>query len=177
MGLGARRLVLLLHITSSVGWVGAVLTSLALAIAAVATDDIDTTRAVYIVLEPMGRYVLVPLSVASFATGVVQSVGTRWGLFWHYWVIVKLIINVVSAAVLFTYLETLAMLATAAAASSTTDPDVLGSTSPVLHSAGALVFLLGATVLSVYKPRGMTRYGQRQAHAVRRAAAQAASRG
>ena len=168
MGLGARRLVLVVHITSSVGWIGAVATSLALAVVAVATDDIVATRAVYIVLEPMGRYVLMPLAVASFASGVLQSVGTRWGLFWHYWVIVKLLINVVSAAVLFTYLETLAMLATVARASPATDAAVLQDPSPVLHSAGALVLLLGATVLSVYKPRGMTRYGQRQAHALRR---------
>ena len=167
MGLGARRLVLVLHITTSVGWVGAVISSLVLATVAVTTSNVDTVRAVNVVLEPMGRYALVPLSIASFATGVVQSVGTRWGLFWHYWVIVKLVINVVSAAVLFTYLETLTMLATAARSSATTDLDVLRSPSPVVHSAGALVLLLGATVLSVYKPRGMTRYGQRQAHALR----------
>lgn len=170
MGLGARRLVLVLHISSSVGWVGAVVTSLALAVVAVVTDDIVTTRAVYIVLEPMGRFVLVPLSVAAFATGVIQSVGTRWGLFWHYWVIVKLLINVVSGAVLFTYLETLTILATVARSSPATDPTELQNPSPVLHSAGALVLLLGATVLSVYKPRGMTRYGQRQTHALSGAA-------
>ena len=169
MGLGARRLVLLLHITSSVGWVGAVITSLALAVVAVATEELETARSVYIVMEPMGRYVLVPLSIASFGTGIVQSVGTRWGLFWHYWVIVKLIINVVSAAVLFTYLETLAMLATAARSPLPAGSAMIPSTSPVVHSAGALVFLLGATVLSVYKPRGMTRYGQRQSHALRSA--------
>lgn len=169
MGLSARRLVLLLHIVSSVGWVGAVVTSLVLAVVAVA-EDIETARAVYVVLEPMGRYVLVPLSIASFGTGVVQSVGTRWGLFWHYWVIVKLIINVVSAAVLFTYLETLAMLATAARAPLAAGAAMIPSSSPVVHSVGALVFLLGATVLSIYKPRGMTRYGQRQAHAARLAA-------
>ena len=169
MGLGARRLVLLLHIVSSVGWVGAVVTSLVLAVVAVA-EDIETARAVYVVLEPMGRYVLVPLSVASFGTGVVQSVGTRWGLFSHYWVIVKLIINVVSAAVLFTYLETLAMLASAARAPLTAGAAMIPTSSPVVHSVGALVFLLGATVLSIYKPRGMTRYGQRQAHAARVAA-------
>lgn len=168
MGLGARRLVLLLHIVSSVGWVGAVVTSLVLAVVAV-TQDIETARAVYVVLEPMGRYVLVPLSIASFGTGIVQSVGTRWGLFWHYWVIVKLIINVVSAAVLFAYLETLAMLAAAARAPVPEGSAMIPSSSPVVHSAGGLLFLLGATVLSVYKPRGMTRYGQRQAHAIRTA--------
>jgi hypothetical protein len=34
--------------------------------------------------------------------------------------------------------------------------------SPVLHAAAALLLLLTATVLAVYKPRGMTRYGWRK---------------
>lgn len=170
MGLGARRLVLVVHIVSSVGWTGAVITSLILAVVAVTSSDTSVVRAVYVVLEPTGRYVLVPLSVASFATGVVQAVGTRWGLFWHYWVIVKLGINVVASAVLVTYLETLAFFAAAAKSTASGSANVLPSASPVVHAGGALVLLLGAMFLSVYKPRGMTRYGQRQAHAARVAA-------
>lgn len=173
MALGARRLMLVVHITSSVGWIGAVVTSLVLGVVAITTDDIEVVRAVYVVLEPTGRYVLVPLSIASFGSGVVQAIGTRWGLLWHYWVIVKLIINVVASAVLFTYIETLAFFASGARSTVSDDPDLLRSASPVVHAAGALVLLLGATVLSVYKPRGMTRYGQRQASA-KRTAAQAA---
>jgi len=38
------------------------------------------------------------------------------------------------------------------------------TSSPVLHAAAALLLLLVATVLAVYKPRGMTRYGQRKQH-------------
>ena len=34
--------------------------------------------------------------------------------------------------------------------------------SPALHAARALIVLLVPMVLSVYKPRGMTPYGQRQ---------------
>jgi hypothetical protein len=36
--------------------------------------------------------------------------------------------------------------------------------SPALHGALALLVLLLATVLAVYKPRGMTRYGWRKQH-------------
>lgn len=170
MGLGTRRLVLVVHIVSSVGWIGAVVTSLVLAVVAVTSSDTSVVRAVYVVLEPTGRYVLVPLSVASFASGVVQAVGTRWGLFWHYWVIVKLGINVVASAVLVTYLETLAFFAAAAKSTGSGSANVLPSASPLVHAGGALLFLLGAMILSVYKPRGMTRFGQRQAHAARLAA-------
>ena len=34
--------------------------------------------------------------------------------------------------------------------------------SPVLHSVAAALVLLVATVLAVYKPRGLTRYGQQK---------------
>jgi hypothetical protein len=42
--------------------------------------------------------------------------------------------------------------------------DLLGlrNPSPVVHAGGALLLLLVAATLSVYKPRGMTRYGQRK---------------
>ena len=40
--------------------------------------------------------------------------------------------------------------------------------SPVLHAAAAMLLLLTATVLAVYKPRGMTRYGRRKQREVRR---------
>jgi hypothetical protein len=36
------------------------------------------------------------------------------------------------------------------------------SASPTLHATLALLVLLVATALAVYKPRGMTRYGRRR---------------
>ncbi|MET7424976.1 hypothetical protein [Dactylosporangium sp. NPDC005555] len=44
-------------------------------------------------LEPVGWWTLVPLGVASLVTGVVQSLGTSWGLVRHYWVLFKLVMN------------------------------------------------------------------------------------
>jgi hypothetical protein len=43
-------------------------------------------------------------------------------------------------------------------------PSELRSPSAVLHSGLALSLLLLATVLAVYKPRGVTPYGQRNQH-------------
>lgn len=41
-------------------------------------------------------------------------------------------------------------------------------TSMVIHAAGGLLVLLTTTILSVYKPRGLTRYGQRKRHEQRK---------
>lgn len=153
-----RKLLLTSHVIFSVGWFGAVLAMLALSATGLASSDEATIRAVYLVMQPVAQYVLIPLGLSSFFSGVVQSLVTPWGLFRHYWVIVKLVINVAATAILFMYLETLDHLAGLARAPSVPP----GDPSPLLHSVAALMGLIVATGLSVYKPRGMTKYGQRK---------------
>ena len=158
-----RKFALTAHITASVGWLGTVAAFLALAIVGVSTEDPERLRALYPAMEIMAYAVIVPLGILSLLTGLVQALGSTWGLFRHYWVIVKLIINVVATAILLLYLESIGRLADYAA----NDQLVAGAQTQlraqaVVHSAAALVVLIGATVLSVYKPPGMTRYGQRK---------------
>jgi hypothetical protein len=152
---------LVAHVACSVGWLGAVVTSLALSVIGLTSNDGELVRAVYLTLAPLGWYVLVPLSVASLVTGLVQSLGTTWGLFRHYWVLIKLLMNLFATGVLLLYMGTLTALADRAEAAAP-DSDGLADPSPVLHSAAAVVLLLIATVLSIYKPRGMTRRAQLQ---------------
>ena len=85
-----RKLALTVHVTSSVGWLGAVMAFLALAIVGLASQNTQTVRAVYLAAVPITWYVLVPLAVASLLTGLTSSLGTPWGLFRHYWVLFKL---------------------------------------------------------------------------------------
>lgn len=160
-----RKLVLTAHVASSVGWLGAIAVLIGLAVVGLTSRDVQMVRAAYLVMEPAAAFVLVPLALASLLTGLVQSLGTTWGLFRHYWVMFKLLINVVAVIVLLMYLQTLDSIAEAAA-----DPAFSGGTlgelrvSPLLHAVLALLLLLVATVLAVYKPRGMTRYGRRRQH-------------
>jgi len=160
-----RQLALTAHVTSSVGWLGAVASSLVLAVGGITSQDPQTVRAVYLTMELIGWYVLIPFSLASFLTGLVQSLGTTWGLFQHYWVLAKLLINLFAAVVLLLYMQTLGFLASVAA-ETTPSGDLRGlrDPSPVLHGGAALLLLLVATALAVYKPRGITRYGRRKQH-------------
>ena len=168
---GARKAALVTHVVTSVGWLGAVAAFLALAVAALRTQDAGTVRALYVAMEVMGSAALVPLSLASLATGLLQSLGTTWGLLRHWWVIVKLSLSVIATAVLLLYTGTLRTLGDAAASPTLTDDQlVLPSTSPVLHSGAAIVVLLVAAALSVYKPKGLTRYGWRKQQQQRRTA-------
>lgn len=159
-----RKLALTAHITASVGWLGAVGAFLAFAVIGLTSEDAELVRASYLTMEATGWFVLVPLALASLLTGLVQSLGTAWGLFRHYWVMAKLLINVVATIVLLLYMQTLRHFADMAAEtpSSSDVPAELKSPSPVLHASAALGLLLVATTLAVYKPRGMTRYGHRK---------------
>ena len=156
-----RKLALTAHVASSVGWLGAVVVFLALAVVGLTSGDARTVRAAYLVMEPAAWFVLVPLAFASLLTGIAQSLGTAWGLLRHYWVVFKLLINVASTVVLLLYMETFSFLARVAGDASA-DLGVVRNPSPVIHAALALLLLLAATALAVYKPRGLTRYGQRK---------------
>jgi hypothetical protein len=141
----------------------AVVAFLALAVAGLTSDDAETVRAAYLVMELIGWYALVPMALASLLTGLVQSLGTTWGLFRHYWVVFKLLINVFATLVLLLYMQTLDYFAGVAAETRLADDlSRLRSTSPLLHAALALLLLLVATTLAAYKPRGPTPYGQRK---------------
>lgn len=163
-----RRLTLTTHVVASVGWLGAVVVFLALSIAGLVSPNPATVRSAYLAMEAIGLLVLVPFSVASLLTGIVQALGTTWGLARHYWVLAKLAINLVASLVLLLYTQTLASLAEMA--SGDAPLDVLRSPSPVLHSVAGVLLLLAAAALSVYKPRGVTRRGWRWQQRQRREA-------
>lgn len=156
-----RRFALTAHVASSVGWLGAVAAFLALAVVGLTSADSQTIRAVYIVMEPVAWLALVPLAFASLLTGVVQSLGTIWGLFRHYWVLFKLLITVLATVILLIYMQTFRLMAVVAR-DPAADLGVVRNASPAVHALLALLALLTATVLAVFKPRGMTRYGWRK---------------
>ena len=160
-----RRALLALHLTCSLGWVGAVFAYLALAFAVPATSDPETIRAAWVGMELVGWYALVPLAVASWVTGILLATATRWGLLRHYWVLVSLIGTSVLALVLVLHMPDVSTQADLARAAGTAELRHMGSDIP--HALIGLVLLLGILVLNIYKPRGLTRYGWRKEQAER----------
>ena len=156
-----RRVTFTTHITSSVGWAGAAMAFLALAVIGVTSNDERTVRGAYLVMAPAAWFVLVPLAHASLLSGIVLSLGTTWGLFRHYWVVLKLGITVFATVILLIYMGTFRLMA-GVAADPVLDLAAVRSASPILHAILALILLLAATVLGVYKPFGMTAYGKRK---------------
>ncbi|USJ28639.1 hypothetical protein [Ensifer adhaerens] len=164
-----RKIALIAHIVTSVGSLGAVAGFLALSVAGLASEDTQTITSVYVAMDVIARSVILTLVLASLMTVLIQSLGTPWGLFRHYWVLAKLLLTTPTVIVLVLQMDGIAYIATTAAETALSSADFLGlRRSLVVHAAGGLAVLLVATVLSVYKPRGLTRYGWRRSQSSER---------
>jgi hypothetical protein len=160
MGPGVRKLVLITHLTFSVGWIGVVITYLALGVTAVTSQSVQTVRAAWTAMELIGWYVVVPLALASLVTGLVMALGTKWGLFRHYWVLISFVLTVFSTAVLLLHMPTVGSMADVAQEAEGASLEALGG--DLLHPGIGLVLLIVIQTLNVYKPSGLTRYGWRK---------------
>ncbi|MCA1370346.1 hypothetical protein I6F15_23585 [Bradyrhizobium sp. BRP14] len=157
-----REFTLVVHVISCVSSLGAVACFLALGLVGLGSPDASTVRTLYVAMHTIARLVIVPLVFASLITGVVQALGTVWGLFRHYWVLTKLLLTVFTALVLLLQMDLISHVA-AGSVKGLAGADLLGPRrSLVIHAAGGIVVLIMTTVLSVYKPRGMTRHGWRK---------------
>ncbi|WP_216823408.1 hypothetical protein [Niastella vici] len=155
-----RKLTLTTHITFSIGWVGAVASFLAIAIAGLVSQNAQMARSLYLALELVGWYVIVPFCLASLLTGLVESLGTPWGFFRYYWIVVKLFLTIAATVVLLVHMQLVSHIANTALL---TTFQVEGFRSLriqfVADAGAALLVLLAITAISVYKPWGRTRYG------------------
>lgn len=158
-----RKLNLTAHITSSVGWLGSVVSFLVLSIAGLTSQNAQVVRAAYLAMDLIAWFVIVPLALASLLTGVIQSLGTEWGLFRHYWVLTKLVLTAFATIVLLMKMKLIGQVAGAATATAFAGTDLRQARVGLLvHAGGGLLVLLMAAALSVYKPWGLTRYGRRK---------------
>src|SRR5258708_37284781 len=105
------KFVLTSHITFSVGWFGAVAVFLALAITGATNPNSQLARSVYPAMELSGWFVIVPCCLASLFTGIVQSLGTKWGLFKHYWILAKLLLTIFATIGLLLHMKPVSYLA------------------------------------------------------------------
>lgn len=158
------KVTLVAHITVSVGWIGAVAAFVVLSIAGLTSQNADIVRGAYVSMNLLGLYIIVPLSLASLLTGLIQSLGTSWGLFRQYWTVVKFGLTLGSTALLLMHQYMAVSRAAQRVLTSAvgTMPD-LGQTGRELlvKATLAIVVLQITTVLSIYKPWGFTEYGRR----------------
>lgn len=162
-----RKLAVMAHVISSLGWIGAIASFLALSITGLISQDAQMMRAGYLAMDLTYRFVIVPFGLASLLTGLVLSLSTEWGLFRYYWVLVKFLLTVAAVIVMLVHALPVSYLASAMAQSTVPNADLRGlRIQLIVDAAAALLVLLVATTLSAYKPRGKTRYGARKRRAL-----------
>ncbi len=181
---GLRKFALIVHLTFSVGWIGAVVVYLTLVVAGMTSQDAETLRAAWLAMELTIRFVIVPLALASLVTGLIMALGTKWGLFRHYWVLFSLALTIFATVILLGHVPDMSASTRAAVETGSADVGEAGEDLPhngdhasteanpdgnrgglgseLFHAGGGLLVLLVVQVLNVYKPRGLTPYGWRK---------------
>lgn len=157
LGRMSRKVWLTLHVGIGVGWLGLSLAMLALSVVGLTTDRPELRHSAYALMDRFTTALVIPSVFLAIITGVVVSLGTPWGLVKHRWVLAKLTIALslpFLAAFESPWIDELARRTE----DPTADP---GRTGILLAGAMALFFALlwTATVLSVFKPGGRTRWG------------------
>ena len=165
-----RKAALAAHLTVSVGWVGAVAGYLALDVTVATSHDPQLVRSAWIAMGLIASWAIVPLALTALLTGLVMALGTKWGLFRHWWVLISFVLTVAATVVLLSETRVIGDGAAIAADPRTSTEQLLAIPSTLPHSVGGLVVLLVIQVLNVHKPHGMTRYGWRKQQQERRAA-------
>jgi ferredoxin-NADP reductase len=160
LGRMPRKVWLTLHVGIGVGWLGISMGMLFLAIIGATADSHELQHGAYLLLSRFEILLAIPSALLTIITGVVVSLGTPWGLLKHKWVLVKLVIALAVPFLAFfegPWIEELE-------ARSASGPTESGATGVLLIGAmGLFVALLWtATILSVFKPGGRTRWGRRK---------------
>lgn len=149
------KLVLTSHVTFSIGWVGAVAVFLALAINGLKSNNEQLVRACLLAMKISGWFVILPLCLTALATGIVQAIWTKWGLFRYYWIVVKLFLTLGSTILLLLHLQPIDELANAASQPAFSDskhaPQIIDL---IAKSGAAILVLIIITTISIYKPWG-----------------------
>ena len=162
-----RKLTITAHVAFSVGWLGAVAACLPLSIAGLTSHDPEVVRGAYLSMDLISRFVIIPLCFAALITGLLQALGTPWGLFRYYWIVMKFGLAVFATIALlihqFAVMAVAAKRVSGAAVETLFSADFSALKTELVRAPGlAIVLLLVPTSLGVYKPWGLTRYGRRK---------------
>ena len=149
-----RKLVLFLHVSTSVALIGAVASFLTLAIVGISFSNSETQWACSVAMNIIARFVVLPLTILSLIVGILSSLGTPWGLVRFYWVIAKLILTAITLIVLLLQMHAISQLAEIAIARNSTLDDFGLQMRMIVHGSGGLGVLIAIMVLSIWKPRG-----------------------
>lgn len=149
-----RQVMVFVHVVSSVSWLTLALAQFALFAHGAAADP-GTRRSAYTMAIFLDRSLLQGFAGMSAFTGLMLSALTAWGLFRHWWVLVKFLMSVGMFVFAIGWLSTW----TDAAAAASEQGTALPLDRQLAGTAAMMAGLALAAWLSVAKPGGRVRRG------------------
>jgi hypothetical protein len=104
-------------------------------------------------LEVIAWFVIVPFCFASFLSGLIQALGTQWGLFKLWWIL-KLILTVIATLILMLHMQPISLLGEAATQKNVVFEELRAIRIRIIADAGAddtIFFQISPHLLSKYE--------------------------
>lgn len=163
-----RKALVASHVALSGIWLGIAVVFVTLTVIAARADGREQVRHMYELLEFIDMTILPWSSIGAITSGLAVSLTTKWGVVKHYWVFVKLLLAILVITCAFSFLHNwvvVAALESGMLPASDFEQNRLAALPELLVGASALAAsnVLAATVISVCKPWGKTRFGRRDA--------------
>lgn len=153
-----RKLVLLLHIMSAGIWLGLDVAMAFAIFTALNTDDRQLAAALFQALETITVVPLLSTGVVCLITGLFLGWGSRYGIVRYWWVLIKIVLNLILTALVLLSLQSGVQEVGEYGARLITDPtattDLSNIVYPPIVSPTALTI---AMLLAVFKPWGRIR--------------------
>jgi hypothetical protein len=160
VGKRTRQVLVFLHVVVSLGWMGAGLANVVLAMTAGYTSDADVRRVCYQMISVVDTYLVIPGAFAAFVSGVVLSLVTPWGLARYWWVLSKLVLTVV--VIVYSTVGIGVWVETSIAATNLTDVESPVAGPLAYGTLPNIVAFLFMTWVSVAKPWGTTPWAKKR---------------
>lgn len=163
---GWYKFLLTLHIIIAVGLIGADITVIILSVTGLTSGIPDLIRASYLAMDLLVNTALIPLAAGALVTGILLGVGTHWGLTRYYWVLTKLgFILVAITALVFLLRPRINQIAAEVLQRPLADLSALdlgpAGVAVIVGPSVAILILITAAVLGIYKPWGKTNFKKR----------------
>ncbi|WP_433160343.1 hypothetical protein [Kribbella sp. CA-247076] len=154
LGARTRKAVLVLHIASVGSWLGIDVVMAVLTFTALGTDDQSTKALCFRVLELVTVWPMTVSGLTCLVTGVLLAMGSKYGLTKYWWVVVKLVLNLLLSTLVLVSLRPGVAVIADRAESNDLDIPLGDMIYPPIVSP---TLLMVAVVLSVFKPWGLLR--------------------
>jgi hypothetical protein len=154
----ARKLTLLVHIAAAGAWLGLDLVLGILIVTGLTSGDPTAAAASALSLAAFATWPLVAVGAVTLASGVLLGLGTKYGLVRYWWVLVKLVVNIVLVTLVVVLLWPGIASAAEAGRTAIADDTALAVRwnmvfPPIVSSTAVIV----AMTLAVFKPWGRVR--------------------